>query len=258
MELNFKKFGGGFPLIILHGLMGSLDNWQGIAKKLASNFEVYTVDQRNHGKSPHSDDFNYQLLADDLLQFFKQHNISKANIIGHSMGGKAAMLFALLHPEMVEKLIVVDVAPSQYEDGHSHVFKALMAAYVEHANTREEVQEILNAKLNNDIVTVGFLMKSLTRNENGTGFEWKFNLQSLMKNYDKISGPVGADKPFTGKALFINGEKSNYINSSNYVDVVSLFPNHELAEVKGAGHWVHADKPSEFLDAVLSFLNSTN
>ena len=101
-------------------------------------------------------------------------------------------------------------------------------------------------------------MKSLTRNENGTGFEWKFNLPSLIKNYNKISGPVIANKPFTGKALFINGEKSNYINSSNYVDVVSLFPNHELSEIKGAGHWVHADKPNEFLDAVISFLNSNN
>jgi len=255
MELNFKKFGQGFPLIILHGFLGSLDNWQSIAKKLASNFEVYIIDQRNHGKSPHSNDFSYQLLAEDLFQFFKNNHISKANIIGHSMGGKTAMQLALLHPEMVEKLVVVDIAPSEYEDGHSDVFKALLAADVEHATSREQVLKVLNENLNGDTTTVGFLMKSLSRNESGEHFEWKFNLPALIKNYDKISGIVTGEKPFTGSTLFIKGEKSNYINSSNYAEITQLFPNHQLLEIPGAGHWVHADKPQEFVDAVMAFFN---
>ena len=134
MNLNFKEFGTGFPIIILHGLLGSLDNWQTIAKRLAelpgSPFKTYIIDQRNHGKSPHSDEFSYDLLASDIFDFYEQHNIGKAHIIGHSMGGKAAMKFALGHGDRVEKLIVVDISPSVADDHHSDIFEALKAANV--------------------------------------------------------------------------------------------------------------------------------
>ena len=182
MQLNFKTFGQGFPLIILHGLFGSLDNWQTIAKKLADKLQVYIIDQRNHGKSPHSNEFNYELLSNDLLEFFEQQKIHKAHIIGHSMGGKTAMQFALEHSEKVEKLIVVDVAPVAYEDRHSNVFAALFAADVKSATTREEVENILRQKLDNDEATVQFLLKGLSRDELGKHFEWKFNVESLHKN----------------------------------------------------------------------------
>ncbi len=260
MILNFKKIGEGFPLIILHGLLGSLDNWQGIAKKLAeprtdsTNFAVYVIDQRNHGKSPHTDEFNYDLLAGDLLEFFEQQRISKAHIIGHSMGGKTAMQFALKHPEKVAKLIVVDITPAEYPDGHSQIFKALFAANVGHANTREEVEQVLRSYLGDDKTLIGFLMKGLDRDANAKHFEWKFNAQALWNNYPNIAEALSADTPYMGETLFIKGEKSDYINASNYPDMMRLFPNAQLVEIPGAGHWVHADKPAEFIGEVLKFL----
>lgn len=256
MNLNYKTFGEGFPLIILHGLLGSLDNWQSLAKKFSSHFKVYIIDQRNHGKSPHSADFNYTLLAQDLLDFFKEHNIANAHIIGHSMGGKTAMKFALTHPEKVSKLIVVDIAPSGYADGHTHIFKALLDANVAHAQTREQVELFLRDNLKEDESTIQFLMKGLTRPvTSASDFEWKFNIESLIANYKFISGAVESDKPFEGPTLFIKGEKSNYINASNYQSINSLFPANELSEVKGAGHWVHAEKPDEFAVEVMKFLS---
>lgn len=255
VRLNYKSFGSGFPVIILHGLFGSLDNWQTIAKKLADKFQVFIVDQRNHGKSPHSNEFNYELMTEDLLLLMEENNLAKAHLIGHSMGGKTAMQFALNHSYKVEKLIVADIAPTEYEDRHRNVFDALFAANVQEQESREAVQEILREKLDKDETTVQFLMKNLTRNEHGSGFCWKFNAESLLENYGVISGKVDDTKPFTNPTLFIKGEKSSYINSSNYADILRLFPNHELAEVKGAGHWVHAENPSEFTSLAANFLS---
>ncbi|MFN8323317.1 MAG: alpha/beta fold hydrolase [Chitinophagales bacterium] len=255
MNLNFKTFGQGFPVVILHGLLGSLDNWQSIAKKLGENFQVYILDQRNHGKSPHSEEFNYAILSHDLFDFFYQQGITQAHLIGHSMGGKVAMKFALENPDKVNKLIVVDITPAAYPDGHTHIFKALLQAQVATVGSREEVESFLKRNLEEDETTIQFLMKGLTRPENGAdGFIWKFNLSSLYHNYDSISGSVYCDKPFMGSTLFIRGARSNYINSSNYSDIHHLFPNHELSEIKNAGHWVHAEKPTEFLDEVIKFL----
>jgi len=255
MQLNFKTFGQGFPVIILHGLLGSLDNWQSIAKKLAEKFQVYIIDQRNHGKSPHTDDFNYKLLSQDLLEFLQQHQIDKAFIIGHSMGGKTAMTFAFEHADKVEKLIVVDIAPVAYGDRHSNVFDALFAADVKTATTREEIEKVLRAKLDDDETTVQFLLKGLSRDKTGEHFEWKFNLEVLKKHYADISDGVFSSTPFTGKTLFIKGKKSSYINAENYPAIQDLFPNNELLEIKDAGHWVHAEKPHEFTEEVIRFLS---
>ncbi len=265
MQLNFKKFGEGFPLVILHGLLGSSDNWQTIAKNLSAvslptgnrQLSAFIIDQRNHGRSPHSPDFSYELLSGDLLHFLDQQNISKAHLLGHSMGGKAVMQFALQHPQRVEKLIVVDVAPVPYEDGHREVFKALFAVDLKHAASREEVQSVLREHLSGDETTVQFLLKSLQRNDaSEPGFRWKFNVESLYKNYSNISAGITSSKSFTGEALFIKGEKSNYINPENYFFIEKYFPNHQLTEIKGAGHWVHADKPKEFMEEVMNFISS--
>ncbi len=255
MQLNFKTFGQGFPVIILHGLLGSLDNWQTIAKKLSEKFQVFIIDQRNHGKSPHSDEFNYSILSNDLLDFFLQHQIEKAHLIGHSMGGKAVMNFALEHSQRVGKLIVVDIAPSFYDDRHSEVFEALFSADVKSATLRAGVEKMLRDKLNNDETTVQFLLKGLNRDKTGTHFEWKFNLESLYKHYTEISGAITSIKPFSGEALFIKGEKSLYINAENYLSIQQLFPDNKLVEIKGAGHWVHAEKPQQFTEEVIRFLS---
>jgi esterase len=264
VQLNFKKTGEGFPVVILHGLMGSLDNWQTIAKKMAEQsadfykqpLSIYTIDQRNHGRSPHSDLFDYECMTSDLLDFFTEHDIHKAHLIGHSMGGKVAMNFALQHAAFTAKLVVVDIAPDSYHDKHSDVFAALFAANVSSATSREAVQEVLRSKLE-DETTVQFLLKSLTRSERANvNFEWRFNLDALFKNYSSISGEVKASTAFTGHSMFIKGGNSNYINSSNYSSIVSLFPNHSLEEIKDAGHWVHAEKPAEFTELVVKFLTS--
>ena len=261
MNLNFKEFGIGFPVVILHGLLGSLDNWQTIARKMSDlsstremPFRIYILDQRNHGKSPHTDEMNYDLLSNDLFEFFEQNNIDKAHVVGHSMGGKAAMQFALMYPRLVEKLVVVDIAPSQAEDHHSYVFEALDAADVAHATSREQVQAVLDEKIGEDKTTIQFLMKGLQRDESEKNFEWKFNLQALWNHYTDIMSGINGTAPYAGTCLFIKGGKSDYINAGNYPDIVDLFPHHELVEIPGAGHWVQAEKPDEFIAATVKFL----
>jgi len=256
MNLNYKEFGSGFPIIILHGLLGSLDNWQTIARRMSesSPFKIYIVDQRNHGKSPHTDEMNYDLMSNDLLEFFKQHHITKAHLIGHSMGGKTAMNFALSHPALVAKLIVVDITPTQAEDHHTYIFEALNAADVSHATRREEVQHVLEQKIGNDKTTIQFLMKGLQRDASDKHFEWKFNLLALWKHYVDIIDDVTSGRPFTGRVLFIKGAESDYINAGNYPDIAELFPDNELVEIAGAGHWVQAEKPDEFIRVTEKFL----
>ncbi len=252
MELNYKVFGEGFPVIILHGLLGSLDNWQSIAKVIAVSYKVYIVDQRNHGRSGHSDDFSYSLIVADLEEFYAAHKIEKAHIIGHSMGGKVAMQFAFKNPDKVEKLIVVDVAPVQYGDRHSHIFKGLLGIDLSKAAEREDVEAQLRDATKEDEGTIQFLMKGLHRND-ANEFEWRFNVAALWKAYNAISDEVSGAS-FEGKTLFIKGQKSSYITAENYGVISDYFPNNELTEIDGAGHWVHAEKPKEFTEEVLRFL----
>ena len=255
MNLNFKTVGTGFPLIILHGLLGSLDNWQTIAKQLGEHFQVFIIDQRNHGRSPHTFEFSYELLMADILEFMQQQGIAQAHFIGHSMGGKVAMHLALEHPEKVAKLVVVDVAPVEYEDRHSSVFKALFAVDLRTLQSRQQAEGTLRSILGNDESTVQFLMKGLYRDDDNK-FQWRFNVQALYDAYDEISSGITSDKPFEGDTLFVKGEKSEYINASNFSEIIDLFPNNQLTEIQGAGHWVNADRPVQFIEAVLKFLLS--
>lgn len=253
MVLNYKTFGSGFPLIILHGLMGSLDNWQSIARHFSERYQVYVIDQRNHGRSPHSAEMSYDLMVGDLLEFMQVHDIERAHLLGHSMGGKVVMEFALRYPGKVDKLIVVDVAPVEYEDRHSQVFKALFAVDLATLQSRQQAEATLRQYLGSDESTVQFLMKGLYRDDDNK-FQWRFNVPVLYDAYYAISDEVKADKPFEGPALFVKGQKSNYIDASNYSEIIDLFPNNELAEIPGAGHWVHADNPQAFMDVVDAFL----
>lgn len=253
MTLNYKSFGSGYSLIILHGLLGSLDNWQSIAKHFSMHYRVYVVDLRNHGRSPHSKEFSYELLVSDILEFMKEHNIDKAHFIGHSMGGKTVMKLALEYPECVDKLVVADVAPVEYEDRHSAVFKALFAVNLDQLESRQQAEEILRQYLGTDESTIQFLMKGLYRDDDNK-FQWRFNVQSLYDAYDEISSGITSSKPFEGDTLFIKGEKSDYINAANFSEIVDLFPNNQLAEISGAGHWVHADNPKGFIEVVDKFL----
>lgn len=253
MKLNFKVFGdSGTPIIILHGLLGSLDNWQSFAKKLSEQFTVYIVDQRNHGKSPHSDHHNYDLMQADLLEFMDDQGIDKANIIGHSMGGKTAMEFTLRHPERVNKLIVADIAPKKYPRGHDEIFKALFEVPVDKIESRNEAEKVMEKYIPQRGVRL-FLMKNLDRKGSSNQFEWKMNLEALWKDYDNISSAT-FEGVFDGPVLFLKGEKSPYIQASDIDQIHKLFPQAIVKTIPNAGHWVHADSPRAFMENVLMFL----
>ncbi len=251
MELNFKQFGQGDPIIILHGLFGMLDNWQTIAKKLAKEYTVFIIDQRNHGKSPHHPDFTYPILAEDLKEFMEQNWIYKSHIIGHSMGGKTAMQFALNYPDMVDKLIVVDIAPKQYKGGHQVIFEALFSLDLAKIEKRNEAEEKL-AELIPEFGVRQFLMKNLTRKKEG-GFAWKMNLEAIHNHYQDILAEIKGESTEV-PSLFINGGKSKYVTKEDYETIQELFPNTTFKTIEDAGHWVHAEKPKDLMQMVEDFL----
>lgn len=255
MHLHFKRIGDGRPLIILHGLFGSSDNWQTIAKHFAEKiFAVYLVDQRNHGHSPHTATISYKLMADDLFQFVTKEKISTACVMGHSMGGKTAMQFALDNPDMVSKLIVVDMAPKYYPPHHREILDALLSVDLTKLKTRKEVEQVLFEKIT-DIGTRQFLLKNLYWLENEQ-LAWRFNLKVLDKEINNLSEAING-KAFDKPVLFIRGEKSSYISDKDVVQIKSHFPLAQVATAPTAGHWVHADNPKWLLETCLTFLRNT-
>lgn len=254
MTLNYKSFGQGFPIIILHGLFGMLDNWQTIAKRLAENYTVYIIDQRNHGRSPHLPNFNYQLLAEDLQQFMEEQWIYEAHVIGHSMGGKTAMQFALNYPDMVSKLVVVDMAPKSYQAGHQAIFDALLSVDLATTTSRKEATSQLSQTIK-ETSTLQFLLKNLTRNKEGK-YEWKMNLPVLHQRYHRILENIEIEgPPFEKPTLFVRGGTSSYILDSDKEIIQDFFSSVSIATIPSANHWVHASAPEEFLEMVLTFLN---
>ncbi len=256
MELNFKEFGQGEPVVILHGLFGMLDNWQSIAKKLAEHFTVYILDLRNHGKSPHSEEFNYDVLAADVQHFMESHWMyDGAHLIGHSMGGKTAMHFALRNPDLATTLTVVDIAPRAYNGGHEAYFEAMLALNLESTKNRKEAEAFLAERIHNK-AELQFILKNLSRDdETEEFFEWKLNLRSLHRNYPLIMGGVGAaGETFDKRTLFIRGGNSKYLQDDD-MDLIKIkFPRAEFFTVPDAGHWVHAEAPALFTKTVLDFL----
>ncbi|TAK43495.1 MAG: alpha/beta fold hydrolase [Saprospiraceae bacterium] len=251
MELNYKEFGQGEPIIILHGLFGTLDNWQTIAKQLADEYSVFIIDQRNHGRSPHVDVHDYCHMVEDLREFMESHWIYNAHLIGHSMGGKTAMQFALEHPAMVNKLVVVDIAPKAYSSAHSDIFEALMSLHPEKIKDRNEANELLSQKIDSEPVRQ-FLLKNLSRRKNG-GYELKMNLPVLYEHYDDILAAVEGE-PFLKPTLFIRGGRSHHIEAGDGILIHQLFPDATIETIENAGHWVHAEQPAELLRLVREFL----
>ena len=252
MKLNYKQFGQGEPIIILHGLFGTLDNWQTIAKKLAENHMVFIIDQRNHGKSPHSDEFSYKIMAEDLKEFMFQHHIYEAIIMGHSMGGKVAMRFALDYPDMVSKLIVVDIAPKKYKGGHQTIFEAMFDLDLENLTDRRAIDEALKVKIPDDGIRL-FLMKNLARQKEG-GYRWKMNLPVLYKNYQEILSTIEVDDAYDDEVLFIRGGQSKYIRDEDILDIQEIFPLMQLETIPNTGHWLHAEAPEMFMKIVNNFI----
>lgn len=251
MQLYSREFGQGSPVIILHGLFGFSDNWQTIAKALAADHLVVTPDLRNHGRSPHLPTHTYPEMSEDLRAFMEEHWMFSAALVGHSMGGKAAMQLALSYPDMVEKLVVVDMAPGPAQDSHSDIFRALLALDLSKTASRQEAEAFLAERVS-DVGTRQFLLKNITRNPDGS-FAWKMNLPVLWKSFPDILAPVTGE-PFVKPTLFVRGSRSDYIKDSDWPLIRALFPAAELATVEGAGHWVHADKPAELLQILRRFL----
>jgi len=253
VELNYKSFGQGEPVIILHGLFGTLDNWQTIAKALADEYLVFIVDQRNHGRSPHVPGMSYSLLAEDLREFMESHWIYRAHIVGHSMGGKTAMQFALIYPDMVDRLAVIDIAPKAYAGGHEAIFDALLSLPLDEVESRQEAEAFLAARID-DPGVLQFLLKNLSRSTEGH-YAWKMNLPVLHQYYHKILDTVAGDAPYEESVLFLRGGRSQYIQLPQDEPAIrALFPEARIETVPGAGHWVHAEAPQAVVEHLKLFL----
>jgi len=254
IELNFRKSGEGPPLVILHGVFGSGENWLTVSKQFLPHFEVFLVDQRNHGRSPHTDEFSYDILVQDLLDFAKQQGFLKFHLIGHSMGGKVAMKFAAKYPEMLEKLVVVDIAPRYYKPHHQEIMDAFKAVDLENMKTRNEADEAMSAFIS-EMDVRQFLLKNLYRDEAGK-FAWRINLPVLENAVDNIGEPLDNEARIQVPTLFVKGENSRYISAQDEEEIKILFPNSRLKTISNAGHWVQAERPDEFAKNVNEFLLS--
>lgn len=253
MKLNYKQFGSGQPLVILHGLFGSLDNWQTLAKQFAQSFNVYIIDQRNHGQSPHSDEWNYQVMADDLFEFFEDHQIKNAILLGHSMGGKTAMQFAIQHGELLDKLIIADIAPKAYLPHHQKILESLQSIDFNKITSRQEVEEKLSQNIP-DIGTRQFLLKNLYWKEvENKKLAWRFNIEAIARNIEIVNEGISDDTTCDVPTLFIRGSKSDYILDSDIELISSIFCNVKLETIDNVGHWLHAEAPQKFMEIILRF-----
>lgn len=252
MQLNYKRLGEGKPLIILHGLFGSLDNWVTLAKQLATKYEVFLLDQRNHGRSPHSTDFDYSLMADDLKEFIATHQIQNPILLGHSMGGKAVMQFAVKYPNDFDKMIVVDISPRAYPVHHYQIFEGLNSLNLASFKSRTEADQALAKHI--DIFAIRqFLLKNMYRTKEKT-FAWRMNLPILEKTIEIIADEITYQNPIEKPVLFIRGTKSFYLGSEDEMITKKMFPNSKIVNIE-AGHWIHAEKPRELLEEINNFLN---
>jgi len=252
MQLHFQELGGGPPLVVLHGMFGSAENWRPVAARLADRFHVFAVDQRNHGQSPHDPDMSYALMAADLNEFMAAHGLTRAHVMGHSMGGKTAMQFALNFPGRVEKLIVADMAPRLYAREYDSVMAALRALDLPALATRQQAEDALAPAIPN-LGLRRFLLKNLGRDAQG-GLVWKINLAGIADNYGNLVQPLSAPAPFAGPVLFLRGGESNYVRAEDEPRICELFPAAEISTLAGAGHWLHAEQPDEFARRVAAFL----
>lgn len=250
--LNFKSYGRGEPIIILHGLFGMLDNWKRFADAFSDHHSVFLVDLRNHGRSPHLEEMNYEVMAEDVWSFMQENHIYEATVLGHSMGGKVAMQLAMHEPDYIQKLIVVDIAPKAYRPHHQTVIDALQAIPIDLIGTRHEVNDILLEYLDDEGTRL-FLQKNLMRKKEG-GYRWKMNLPVIIKNYDRILEAVEFDGHYDNPTLFIRGGQSKYISDEDMLWIKEILPHAQIETIEHAGHWVHVDAFEELKSIVKSFL----
>lgn len=250
MKLHYQTFGQGQPLILLHGLFGSSDNWGTVAKHFAQTFQVITVDLRNHGKSPHHDSQQYTDMADDLLELCDLLNLTSIHLLGHSLGGKVAMQFATQHPERVKQLVIVDMAIRAYADEHTHLMDAMLSIDLTTMQSRSEVDKALSNRIQQAAVRQFLLMNLVKSN---SALTWRINLPALKANYPAMQKAVCESAYYEKSCLFIRGKHSEYIQDSDINHIKDHFINAEFTSL-ATGHWVHAEHPQAFIAAVATFL----
>ncbi|MCL7764277.1 alpha/beta fold hydrolase [Polaribacter sp. Z014] len=244
--------GEGKPLLILHGYFGMSDNWKTLGNQFAKDYQVHLIDQRNHGRSFHEDEFNYEVLVEDLYNYIQHYQLEKVDIIGHSMGGKTAMLFAVTYPELVDKLIIVDISPRMYQPHHNAILAALNSIDFSVENTRTLVDNKLSGLIP-DFGVRQFLLKNVYWKEKRQ-LAFRFNLESLTENNAEIGEALPSFTVFEKETLFLKGEKSEYITKEEEPIIEAHFPNSKIVEIKNAGHWLHAENPKQFYAEVSEFL----
>jgi pimeloyl-ACP methyl ester carboxylesterase len=253
MILHSNTFGEGKPFVILHGFLGMADNWKTLARKFSeSQFEMHLVDQRNHGRSFHSEEFDYHLMAEDLKAYCDENNLSQIVLIGHSMGGKTAMFFASKYPELVSKLIVADISPRYYPVHHDAILEGLSQLDFAYVKTRLEADQVLESYVP-DLGTRQFLLKNLYWVHKGE-LGLRINLEVLKENVSEVGEALPIHAVFENDTLFLRGDKSEYIGNSDEVIIKRHFPNSNIVTISNAGHWLHAENPKEFHDAVIKFV----
>lgn len=252
--LNYKIIGtDGQPLIILHGLFGLLDNWVSLAKRFGEHFQVILVDQRNHGKSFHANEFNCKVMSEDLEYLISTLNLAKPILLGHSMGGKTIMQYTAYHPDKADKLIVADIGPKQYPVHHNQIIKGLQNVPLNKINKRKEADIFLSQYISDSGIR-SFLLKNLKRNSMD-GFDWKMNLEIISKNIIEINKSLDYYLPIEVPVLFLRGSNSNYILEEDFDKIKEIFPNSEIKTINNAGHWLHAEQPNDFYQKVMVFLH---
>lgn len=256
MKLNYKRYSDdGPPLLVLHGLFGSLANLGWHSKQLAEDFAVIGVDLRNHGDSPHAGEMDYPVMAEDVKELMDALAIKPAALIGHSMGGKVAMQLALSHPDYVERLLVVDIAPVTYSatnDGHRQIMEAMKALDLATLGNRADAEARLSEVIE-DEATRKFILTNLTRSDDGT-YHWRLNLDAIERHYDHLREKPEGEGPYEGPTLFVRGDLSRYVHKKHEPEILALFPQAGVKSVMETGHWVHAEKPQVFQKIVRDFL----
>jgi len=254
MKLAFREYGEGTPLIILHGLFGQSDNWNTLAKQFSEKgFKVFTLDLRNHGLSPHSKEWTYSFMAQDVKEFIEEHDLKNVVLMGHSMGGKVVMFFDKLFPNLAAKVIICDIAAKEYPPHHSEVLQALHSVDFTIVKNRKEAEAEMNKHID-DHGTKQFLLKNIYWKDTANNImDWRFNLEVISEKYDSIRESVPFYKSSV-PCLVIKGSRSNYINSEDQSDFSKRYAHIQFESIEGAGHWLHAEKPKEFFDIVMGFL----
>lgn len=253
LELSFSELGSGKPVVILHGLFGSKRNWQSIAKRLAAHHRVIIADLRNHGDSPWDSAMRYQDMAEDIAALIKHRAHGPAAVVGHSMGGKASMVLSLLEPKLVERLCVVDISPAPSGGTLIDYIQDMRSLDLSEFARRSQVEEALGKKIAEPTIR-SFLAHNVK--VESTGLSWQVNLAALEAAFDDIMGfPDLHPKHYLGKTLFLAGGRSDYILPHHHAVIESLFPKSDIDVIPNAGHWVHAEQPTLFIDKISEFLN---